>query len=290
MREGLSVAADEVKAGKSKVVAALLLVLVVFGTLAAAYAFLGGADLVANLLGGPSAEPVANPTPAKPAPSQSSTATASGDSTESAETTAPASADSTTSASSGTASTSGGTAATTTKPVATAPTGDQAARMYWEQDASQEQIGKLVRGEISKITVGSVSKSGSTANVGITVKYASGGSLSGTMVLRNYGGTWYFSSIARSGNSLSVKSGQADTGIVATIVKQQAANQDIVKGIVDGSYKTITVNSVSGGSGTQTVNITVGGGTGAPAAGSIVCVSKTISGTKHWFVTSFTKN
>ncbi|MHB1340402.1 MAG: hypothetical protein ACYCX5_01405 [Coriobacteriia bacterium] len=264
--------------------------LVVFAVLAAAYAFMGGAELVADLLGGGSGQ-VAEPTePGTPAPAPDDGA--STDETASAEPTETASSDDTATTDGGTTSnTSGGSSGGTTEPAVNPPTADQASRMYWEQVASQEQIGRLVRGEISRITLGTVSKSGSTATVPLTVSYSSGGSLSGTMVLRNYSGTWYFSSIARSGNSLSVKTGTAgDPGIVSTIVNQQASNQEIVTGIVNGTYKTVTVNSFSGGSGTQTINITVGGGSAPTTAGSIVCVSKTISGTKHWFITSFTKN
>ncbi|MGB4592254.1 MAG: hypothetical protein WBI63_00575 [Coriobacteriia bacterium] len=285
-------AADEVKAGKSKVVVALLMVLIVFGVLAAAYAFLGGADLVADLMGDSEAEPTTPSTPATPAaPSTPSTATASGDTTESTEPAASTDETATASGTSGAASTSGGSSAGTTKPAVNPPTGDQAARMYWEQVASQEQIGKLVRGEISRIQLGAVTQSGTTANVRVTVYYTAGGSLSGTMVLRNYSGVWYFSSIARDGNSLAVKTGASgDTGVVSTIVSQQAANQEIVAGIINGGYTSVKINGFSGGSGTQTLNITVSGGTAPATAGSIVCVSKTISGTKHWFITSFSKN
>jgi hypothetical protein len=60
--------------------------------------------------------------------------------------------------------------------------------------------------------------------------------------------------------------------------------------ILDGGYKTVTVNGVSGGSGTASVNISLSGGTAPRAAGTITCVSKDIGGVKHWFITSFAKN
>lgn len=272
---------DAVKSGKRGVLTALLLVLLVFGLLAIAYAFMGGDQLVADLFGG--ADDAAAPvvvTPTPDTPSAETTGTTSVDGTATAE--VPGSSESTS-----TDGTSGGS----TTPAVNPPTGDQASRMYWEQVASQEQITKLVNGDIASISFGTVSKSGSTANVPITVAYEAGGSLSGTMVLRDYSGVWYFSSIARSGNSLAVTTGKAaDLGIVSTIVNNQAANQSIVAGIVNGTYKKCTVSGVSGGSGTATVRMTVGGGTAPSAAGSIVAVSTTISGTKHWFITSFTKN
>lgn len=276
---------EAVQSGKRGVLTALLLVVLVFGLLAIGYLFMGGDQLVGNLFGGAddAAPVVVTPTPGTP--SAETTDTTSVDGTATAE--VPGSSEST----SNDIDTSTGTSGGSTTPAVNPPTGDQASRMYWEQVASQEQITKLVNGDVASISFGTVSNAGSTANVPITVAYKAGGSLSGTMVLRNYSGTWYFSSIARSGNSLAVTTGKAaDLGIVSTIVNNQAANQSIVAGIVNGTYKKCTVSGVSGGSGTATVRMTVGGGTAPSAAGSIVAVSTTISGTKHWFITSFTKN
>ncbi len=277
----------DTKASSKKLVAALVATVVIVGAFAAAYALLGGADMVADLLGGKGAEPVASTpaTPAKPSapsgtpstPSESSAPTESVEPTEAAE--APATQPSGT--------TSGGSST----PAVTLPTSDQAARMYWEQVASQEQIGKLVRGEVSRFSIGSVSVSGDAAVVPLTVTYTDGSSLSGRMVLRKYGTAWYFSSIARSGNPLTVTTGKsADLAVVQTIVNQQATNQDLVAGIVSGAYKTCTIAGVSSGSGTATVKITLSGGSGSPVAGRITCISKAIDGTKHWFITSFSKN
>ena len=74
------------------------------------------------------------------------------------------------------------------------------------------------------------------------------------------------------------------------IVSAQASNQDIPVGIVNGGYKTVTVNGVSGGSGTASIAISLSGGTAPRAAGTITCVSKDIGGVKHWFITSFARN
>lgn len=276
---------DAVVSSKRGVFVALALVIVVAALLGVGYFFFGGADLVADLTGGktvaetPSTPaPSTTPTPSDPAASEPSA-------TVSAEATEAAPAEESEEAPSGFTS-----ADSNTKPAAKPPTGDQASRMYWEQAASQEQIAKLVAGEITSVSFGAVTKSGNTANVRLTVTGKSG-SVSGTMVLRNYSGVWYFSSIARDGNTLAVSTGKAaDTSIVSTLIANQASNQAIVNGIISGGYKTCTVKGVSSGSGTATIKMTVGGGSSPATAGSIVCVSKTIGGTKNWFITSFTKN
>lgn len=274
---------EAVTKSKRGVVTALLMLLLVVGVFGIAYAFLGGDDLVADLLGGDTAEPVVTVMPPKPKPNSTETSTGAGSetpgtSTETTGTATPGTTPGTTG--------SGGTTTPATKP----PTGDQTARMYWEQVASQEQILKLVKGEVSSVAIGTVTKSGSTATVPLTVSYKAGGSLSGTMVLRDYSGVWYFSSIARSGNSLSVKTSKpGDTGIVSTIVSRQAANQYVPLGIINGGYKTLTIKSASMGSGTATIGITLSGGTSATTAGTITCVSKVINGEKTWFISSFAK-
>ncbi len=251
-----SVAHDEaVKSGKRGVTVALVMVVVVFGLLAAAYVFLGGSDVLSGIFG--TGEAAQTGTPVTPAKQSSSTT-----STPSAETTDPAN----------------------------MPSADQAESIYWEQVASQEQIGKLVTGEITAISFGSVTEATGTADVRIGVSYKSGSTISGTMRLRKYGTAWYFSSIAREGGSLAPESGaDADQAVVDTLVSQQASNQEIVAGIVSGAYKKCTVDAVSEGSGTVTLKITVGGGSAPETTGSIVCVSKVIGGETRWFVTSFSK-
>ncbi len=276
---------EVVSKSKRGLLTALALLTLVAAALAVTYFFLGGDQLVADFLGGSSTN-TATVVPSKPAtPStdstesaDSGTGTTSDDATDTADTADTA----------GTSDTSDGSGDTGT--AANPPTADQAARMYWEQVASQEQIGKLVNGEISAVTIGTVTKSGSTANVRITVAYKAGGTLSGTMVLRDYSGVWYFSSIARDGNSLSTRTSKpGDAGIVSTIVSQQAANQSIPLGIINGGYKTITIAKTSMGSGTATLGITLSGGTSAKTAGTITCVSKVINGEKMWFISSFAK-
>jgi len=175
-------------------------------------------------------------------------------------------------------------------PAATAPTLDQQNRMYAEQVASQEQIGNLVAGKIASFSLGSVSKSGSTASVRVTANYKSGPDISGTMVLRDYGGTWYFSSITRDGSSAVTPSVTGDSGVLSAIMTAQQDNQDIPKAIVSGGYTTLSVDGVSAGSGTASIKISLSGGTAPRTAGTITCISKDIGGVKHWFITSFSRN
>lgn len=278
---------DEVTRSRKSLYTALA-VLVLVGALAGVFVAVGGIDIVADLIaGGPDSGDIIAPVP--PAEPGESAGGEPGESTEPTGSAEPTeTADGTTGETGATSGTTPGTSATT--PVAKPPTGDQQARMYAEQAASQEQIGKLVRGEISSFNLGTVTTSGSTASVRVTANYAAGGSISGTMVLRDYNGIWYFSSITRDGNSGSTPSAPGDSGVISAIITAQAANQEIPAGIVSGGFKTLTVNGVSSGSGTASVRITLSGGASPRTAGTITCVSKDIGGVKYWFITSFAKN
>lgn len=278
---------DQVAQSKKRVTVAVAALLVV-AVGAGAFALTGGIDRVGDMLAGdtetqgpadvstePAAEPE-SPVVDEPAeePSEEPTETAGETETDGDDGAV-------------LPSSSGDAAA---PPAATAPTLDQQNRMYAEQVASQEQIGNLVAGKIASFSLGSVSKSGSTASVRVTADYKSGPDVSGTMVLRDYGGTWYFSSITRDGSSAVTPSVTGDSGVLSAIMTAQQNNQDIPKAIVSGGYTTLSVDGVSAGSGTASIKISLSGGTAPRTAGTITCISKDIGGVKHWFITSFSRN
>ncbi|MHB8050914.1 MAG: hypothetical protein ACYDHQ_06810 [Coriobacteriia bacterium] len=279
---------DEVASSRKGVIRALA-ALGIVAVLGGGFLAVGGVDGVTRLLSGESdtvAEDVPPVSPAAPADSEDDAEEPAEEPSDETTVTAEAPAAETPSVSTA----SGASSVAPSQPaVATPPTADQQDRMYWEQVWSQEQIGNLVRGEIASFTLGTVTRSDSTANVRVTANYKTGGPVSGTMVIRDYSGIWYFSSITRDGHTARTPMGSGDTSIMSAIVSQQSANQAIPTGIISGAYKKVTVNSVSQGSGTATLKITLDGGTAAPTAGTITAVSKTIGGVKYWFITSFAK-
>ncbi|KUK47809.1 MAG: Uncharacterized protein XD74_1603 [Actinobacteria bacterium 66_15] len=279
-------AKDDVAKSKTRMIGAIVALLLV-AVAAGAFALTGGIDMVADLIAGtPDAEePAEQPAegPAEPAaePVEEPAEEPSEEPTETAGDVEPAS--------DGTVLPSGsGDAAA--PPAATAPTLDQQNRMYAEQVWSQEQIGNLVAGKIASFSLGSVSKSGSTASVRVTANYKSGPDISGTMVLRDYGGTWYFSSITRDGHTAVTPGVTGDSSVLAAIMTAQQNNQDIPKAIVSGGHTSLSVDGVSAGSGTASIKISLSGGTAPRTTGTITCISKDIGGVKHWFITSFARN
>jgi hypothetical protein len=275
--------ADDVAKSKTRMIGALV-AFVLVAVAAGAFALTGGIDMVADLIAGtPDAEEPVEQLGEQPAeePVEQPAEEPAEEPTETAGDVEPAG--------DGTVLPSGsGDAAA--PPAATAPTLDQQNRMYAEQVASQEQIGNLVAGKIASFSLGSVSKSGSTASVRVTANYKSGPDVSGTMVLRDYGGTWYFSSITRDGSSAVTPSVTGDSSVLAAIMTAQQNNQDIPKAIVSGGYTSLSVDGVSAGSGTASIKISLSGGSAPRTTGTITCISKDIGGVKHWFITSFARN
>ena len=281
-------AKDDVAKSKTRMIGALV-ALVLVAAAAGAFALTGGIDMVADLIAGTSdtEEPAEQPAeqPSEEPAEEPADEPAEEPSEEPTETAGEAEADD----DDGVVlpSSSGDAAA---PPAATAPTLDQQNRMYAEQVASQEQIGNLGAGKTASFSLGGVSKSGSTASVRVTADYKSGPDVSGTMVLRDYGGTWYFSSITRDGHTAVTPSVAGDSGVLSAIMTAQQNNQDIPKAIVSGGHTTLSVDGVSAGSGTASIKISLTGGTAPRTAGTITCISKDIGGVKHWFITSFSRN
>ncbi|MBE0416980.1 MAG: hypothetical protein IBX63_04375 [Coriobacteriia bacterium] len=156
--------------------------------------------------------------------------------------------------------------------------------MYWEQVDSQEQIIRLIEGKIDRFTLSGPLVGPDDAKL----KVETSEGVSGEVVLRNYEGAWFFTKITREGNVSRGPAGRtADTGIVETIVKEQAASQDVVASFVDGGYATVEVVGITSGLGTVTIDVEFAGGTKPARSGQIVALSKEIRGTTHWFLAQF---
>ncbi|MBU4556123.1 MAG: hypothetical protein KJ747_04565 [Actinobacteria bacterium] len=275
---------------RSRVLLATVLVVVTVAVFAGAVVWAGGVDAVAELLGldlGGATVVANDPGTAKPATGSEEPSVASSGSAD-----ATASADTTV-----VASGSGDGDADDPKPSsgpgasASIPISSAQAAMYREQLQSQAQIIKLVDGEITSVGIGTSSSTTSRANIPLSVSYKTSSAVSGTMVLANTDGLWYFSSISAGGGSAAVaKPRTVDSGVVNTITQQQAdpdCQALIEEGLIEGGFKSARVDGVSKGAGTATVNVTLQGGTLDRKAARFVLISKTDSGNKYWFLTRF---
>lgn len=272
------------KSGTGKTVFAGVVVFILLVAFATAFYFLGGADLVAGLIDSwfASAPPASSSQP----PNKSTGApavvpTASAEPSETAGLQLPEGVDE-----------------------------EFADRVYAEQLESQANIQKLVDGDVVRFDLGKVKVEGDKATIPVTATFKDKTKGPGTMELDRKGGKWYLAWIA--GDPTGNRKGLADTvsrgvdenspehlaqieavtvdeAVVSTMLQQQAANQDVISAIVDGTYTSFTCDGVTPGPGTASIDVTFSGPAKASMKGRALCISKDIDGTK-WFLTSFTKS
>jgi hypothetical protein len=283
MSESVAVAepAGRVKTKSSKTLFAGVLVFILLVAFATAFYFLGGVDLVSGLIGqlfATNTAPTASTSPSGQKPS------------------APAAA-----------------------PVPANPSGlklpagvDEAfaKRMYVEQLESERNIEKLTADKVESFSIGTVSTVPDGTEVEITAKFRDKTTAKGVLGLAQRQGNWFFVFIA--GKRGANTNGEADTvasrndegfvtndtplnnttvdsAVLNTMLDQQVKSQEILKGISDGTFTSLTIGKVTQGPGTATLEITLAGPKAAAMKGRVLCISKDIDGTKTWFVTSFTK-
>lgn len=185
------------------------------------------------------------------------------------------------------------TAETTRVPVPLAvplPSAEDQRLMYWEQVASAQQINDLVADRFAYFELGEILLSDSTADIRVHSAYRDGSELNGWMLLRKFNDAWFFSMITRDGNPKTTPIGEdTDLAVAKAIAQGNAANQEIVKAILDGGYTKITVNKVTEGSRTAMVDVTYSGGKLPDADGQITCIAKEAAGVPQWFITGFAK-
>lgn len=264
-----------VAAPKSKVLVGGLVLVLALALFGAAFVYAGGPQIVTNLLGGNTAEPVS--------------------------TTAPT-------------STGGGTTEPSTKaPAAAIPSGvmeDFGKRMYVEQVESQANIKLLADGRMASFKVDSVKVEGVKTLVSITASFKDGTKAPGVIVLKQDNKQYFVTAIrgVRTGSTGGYADGTAmdtdvegllademaaagiksfDQPLLATLLSEQKSNQAVVKGIVDGTYTGVTLGAPADGAGTITIDIELTGK--QSSKGVVTLIQKTVDGRALTFISSFKK-
>ncbi len=168
------------------------------------------------------------------------------------------------------------------------PPADAQEAMYWEQVASEETIAQLVNNEFSVFELSQVATSADRADIRVTATYRDGSVMSGWLVLRQYEGAWYFAMITADGHETATPdTGEADAAVVKAIVEQQAANQDVFRAILDGTYDTINVTRITRGSGTAMADVELSKSGDRTVKGRISFINADNGAGSQWFITAF---
>lgn len=171
-----------------------------------------------------------------------------------------------------------------TKPAVTVPVAIQE-EIYRQQYASAASIGDLVNGGWASFDIGAVTTLSDSATMAFTATTTSGSSVGGTLGFVKDGATWYLTSVTRAGTEKAAPNVAVDNAIVTTIVQEQAANQELIKQLLNGDYTKATIGSIDKGSNTATINVTFSGGSAGEKKAQIVCIASTSGATTQWFIT-----
>jgi hypothetical protein len=144
-----------------------------------------------------------------------------------------------------------------------------AKRMFVEQVESKVNIQKLAEGKVKSFSIRSaVTTGGGVTEVPVTVTFSDNSSGPGALGMLQKGGKWFLQSVARDANVVAEESGahiaasaamSVDEAVLNTMLEQQAANQDVISGIVDGTYTRFSCDRVTPGPNTASVEITLSG-------------------------------
>jgi hypothetical protein len=205
------------------------------------------------------------------------------------------------------------------KPGATAPsyTGVPAAverRMYIEQIESAPRIARLAAGEGTEITFNAVaSKTATETWVAVTARFnKEPATINGVMCFEKVAANWYFMWLqeyvgagAADADALTqlplhepydptneeyaeFNITTVDQGVIDAVILSQSADQALVKGIMDGTYTSLTLDKPEKGVGTIRIPVTLTGSAGS-VKGAITLLTKMIDGKDRTFVASFKK-
>jgi hypothetical protein len=171
-----------------------------------------------------------------------------------------------------------------------------------EQIASQTNISKLAAGRVTAIDIDSSARSGSRWVAQVGARFKDGTYGAGELVLTNYEGFWYFTSMT--GKRSGTTGGDADTvndsgvggtplelatdkALIEILAQQGRVNQRAYKDMVAGRWDRLDITSVARGLSTTTLKVSLHRVDGSGSdAGSIGMLRKN----KRWYVVRFTRS
>jgi hypothetical protein len=257
---------DDVARARRRLVVALLLVVLVAGSLAGAYYVLDGRALVADLLAGRLPWDV-------PQPSGGSTGTVD--------------------------------ATATVDPLVGLPD-EFVRRMWAEQVESQANIEKLINGEVTALVLNVVAVNGDLANLNVTAEFEDGTSADGMLVFTKYDGDWFVlaaqgmrepgtggmaASVSESGSVVETPlppMSEVDRAVVGTIVAEQRESQATIGEYLSGRVRRVDVLDVLDGPGTKTLKVRMIEDHEVAEA-DVVCIRKEQGDETLWFIARFEK-
>lgn len=170
-----------------------------------------------------------------------------------------------------------------------------ALRLWQEQIESQEMIGRLVDGEITRLVITDVETSSADATLSVTAYDTERPPLAGVIGLKKFGSCWYvtYASARESGRLRGLpndlpNSDEVDFELLGTILSQQTQSKSVLDEYVAGGVHRILMRKVSMGPRTATIDVAMSENHGVGHA-QIVAIRDDSGLTPRWFLARFTK-
>lgn len=173
---------------------------------------------------------------------------------------------------------------------------EYALRLWQEQIDSQENIRKLVEGEITEFTFGKTSYDAYEGDVLLTAKMKGGASASGRLHMAKRGERWYVeyvSGLGASGVATPPTTAlpaleDVDVDVLNTVFAEQSDSQEVFEDYLAGNVVRVVMREVKPGPGTATILATMYEKDHTVDA-EIVVISTEVDGEKMWFLSRFEK-
>lgn len=170
-----------------------------------------------------------------------------------------------------------------------------ALRLWQEQIDSQELIGRLVEGDISRLDISKVASDTNEATLTVSVTLSDKTKVPGVIGLRKFGDEWYvaFASQRRDGKIVrpigdlpTVE--DVDIALLNTILDQQQQSQEVISEYLGGTVTSLTLEKPTPGPNTVTLAVEMQETHGEGYA-RIVAIKSEKAGRPLWFLARFTK-
>lgn len=170
-----------------------------------------------------------------------------------------------------------------------------ALRLWQEQIDSQELIGRLVEGDITRLDISKVASDTNEATLTVTVTLSDKTKVPGVIGLRKFGDEWYvaFASQRRDGKIARPTSElpeleDIDIALLNTIFDQQQRSQEVISEYLGGIVTSLTLEDPTPGPNTVTLAVEMQETHGEGYA-RIVAIKSEKAGRPLWFLARFTK-
>lgn len=170
-----------------------------------------------------------------------------------------------------------------------------ALRLWQEQIDSQDNIRRLVDGEVISVAINDVQERGDRAVLGVDVRFKDATAAKGTLEMVRFGDTWYFARVtglhpdAAVGDTPIPKVDDVDVGVLNTILEQHQGSSQVLQEYADGVITKVVVNDIVTGPGTARLTLEMEQTHPHVGWGDLVMISKEIGGETVWFLARFTK-